>query len=128
VHSDSRAAESARAVGARAYTVGRNIAFGGGEYRPDAEGGRRLLAHELSHVVQQAGATQPAIQRAGVDEGEPEPAVAPGDTPAPQPMQTPNAAPSGHAAVNRQRKRERRAMHSRSERSSALSGQRSQTT
>jgi hypothetical protein len=94
VHSDSRAAESARAVGARAYTVGRNIAFGGGEYRPDAEGGRRLLAHELSHVVQQAGATQPAIQRAGVDEGEPEPAVAPGDTPAPQPMQTPNAAPS----------------------------------
>jgi hypothetical protein len=94
VHSDSRAAESARAVGARAYTVGRNIAFGGGEYRPDAEGGRRLLAHELSHVVQQAGATQPAIQRAGVDEGEPEPAVTPGDTPAPQPMQTPNAAPS----------------------------------
>jgi hypothetical protein len=96
VHSDSRAAESARAVGARAYTVGRTIAFGSGEYRPDAEGGRRLLAHELSHVVQQSGATQPAIQRAAVDGGEAAPAdagPAAGEEPA-QPMGPPNAAPS----------------------------------
>ena len=92
VHSDSRAAESARAVGARAYTVGRTIAFGSGEYRPDAEGGRRLLAHELSHVVQQAGATQPGVQRAGdAEQAETTSAV---DAEPAQPMGPPNAAPS----------------------------------
>ncbi|WP_420456549.1 DUF4157 domain-containing protein [Rubrivirga sp.] len=53
VHTGSRAAASAREVGARAYTVGRDVAFGTGEYRPDTAGGRRLLAHELMHVAQQ---------------------------------------------------------------------------
>jgi outer membrane protein OmpA-like peptidoglycan-associated protein len=56
VHTDARAAESARAVGALAYTVGRNIAFGAGQYAPASSVGRALLAHELTHVVQQAGA------------------------------------------------------------------------
>src|SRR5262245_37912138 len=67
VHSDSKAADSARAVGARAYTVGNNIVFGGGSYAPESPAGRELLAHELAHVVQQSGsAPSPAVPlRAG---------------------------------------------------------------
>lgn len=55
LHTDARAAESARAVNALAYTVGRDVVFAAGQYAP-AAGGRRLLAHELSHVVQQGAA------------------------------------------------------------------------
>jgi hypothetical protein len=55
IHADSAADESARAVNARAYTVGRDIVFGSGEYAPHTPAGRRLLAHELTHVVQQKG-------------------------------------------------------------------------
>ncbi|MBS0608908.1 MAG: DUF4157 domain-containing protein [Proteobacteria bacterium] len=55
VHADSGAAVSARAVQARAYTVGRNIVFAAGQYAPATAAGRRLLAHELAHVVQQTG-------------------------------------------------------------------------
>lgn len=57
VHADSRAALSCRAVGAEAYTVGEHIAFAEGRFRPDSRDGRRLLGHELAHVVQQAGAS-----------------------------------------------------------------------
>ncbi len=53
IHTDAGAGESARRLSARAYTVGRDIAFAPGEYRPDTERGQRLLAHELAHVVQQ---------------------------------------------------------------------------
>jgi hypothetical protein len=53
VHSDAPAAESADAVQARAYTVGNDIVFGRGEYAPGTAKGRRLMAHELTHVVQQ---------------------------------------------------------------------------
>jgi GH24 family phage-related lysozyme (muramidase) len=56
VHKDARAAESARAVNALAYTVGRNVVFGAGQYAPATMAGKRLLAHELTHVAQQ-GAT-----------------------------------------------------------------------
>lgn len=55
VHTDERAARSARAVHALAYTVGREVVFGAGQYAPERAAGRRLLAHELTHVVQQAG-------------------------------------------------------------------------
>ncbi len=55
VHTDSRAAESARAVNAHAYTVGNDIVFAPGKYQPDAHSGRELLAHELAHTVQQGG-------------------------------------------------------------------------
>jgi hypothetical protein len=55
VHTDARAADSARAVRARAYTVGRHIVFGEGEYLPKSIAGNKLLAHELTHVVQQNG-------------------------------------------------------------------------
>jgi outer membrane protein OmpA-like peptidoglycan-associated protein len=53
VHTDTQAAESARAVSALAYTVGRHAVFGEGQYVPATKEGRRLLAHELTHVVQQ---------------------------------------------------------------------------
>lgn len=57
IHTDAKAAESARAVNARGYTVGSEIVFASGEYRPSTAAGRRLLAHELTHVVQQGGQT-----------------------------------------------------------------------
>jgi Domain of unknown function (DUF4157) len=53
VHTDAKAAESAEAVHALAYTVGRDIVFGAAQFRPETRAGRRLLAHELSHVAQQ---------------------------------------------------------------------------
>jgi hypothetical protein len=59
VHTDRRAGESARAVGAEAYTVGCAIAFADGRYQPRTLHGRRLLAHELAHVAQQKGAADP---------------------------------------------------------------------
>jgi uncharacterized protein DUF4157 len=54
VHTGAEAAASARAVNAHAYTLGSNVVFGNGQYAPDAPQGRRLLAHELAHVVQQS--------------------------------------------------------------------------
>ena len=61
VHTDARAAASAQAVNALAYTVGRDVVFGPGRYAPSTIAGRRLLAHELTHVVQQAGRTGAAL-------------------------------------------------------------------
>jgi hypothetical protein len=55
VHTDARAAESARAVNALAYTVGNHVAFDVGQFAPTTSAGRGLLAHELTHVVQQGG-------------------------------------------------------------------------
>jgi len=55
IHRDARAAEAAKSVGARAYAFGQNVVFGEGEYHPDTPSGRHLLAHELTHVLQQAG-------------------------------------------------------------------------
>ena len=53
VHTDEQAAESARSVNALAYTVGHDVVFGAGQYAPTTMTGKRLLAHELTHVVQQ---------------------------------------------------------------------------
>jgi hypothetical protein len=53
VHADGAAAEAAQTVSARAFTVGRDIVFGAGEWKPETQSGRHLLAHELAHVVQQ---------------------------------------------------------------------------
>jgi hypothetical protein len=55
IHADDSAAQSAAALNARAYTIGNDIVLGEGEYRPDTVDGQELLAHELTHVVQQAG-------------------------------------------------------------------------
>jgi len=53
VHADSSANHFARRISARAFTLGRNIFFAAGEYSPDSPAGKRLLAHELTHVIQQ---------------------------------------------------------------------------
>jgi hypothetical protein len=62
VHVGSAAVGSADDIGARAYTAGRSIVFGSGEFKPGTHEGNRLIAHELTHVVQQHGATQ-RVQR-----------------------------------------------------------------
>jgi hypothetical protein len=54
IHTDAKAAESARAVDALAYTVDGGVVFGKGKHAPGTSSGRRLLAHELAHVVQQS--------------------------------------------------------------------------
>lgn len=62
VHADDQAAEAARSIEARAFTTGRDIVFGAGEYQPSTSQGQRLIAHELAHVTQQQ-ASGTAIQR-----------------------------------------------------------------
>ena len=57
VHTNARAAESARAVNALAYTMGQDVIFGVGQYAPETKIGKPLLAHELAHVVQQSSAS-----------------------------------------------------------------------
>jgi len=69
VHSGAVAEQSARAINANAYTAGHNIVFGSGQFAPESPEGRRLIAHELTKVVQQSGAhgaqgtSAPPVQR-----------------------------------------------------------------
>lgn len=82
VHTDKRAAESARALNARAYTVGRHIVFGEGEYAPHSSIGRELLAHELTHTLQQAsplGARPDRLQRSPASSSPGKPTLRRGD-------------------------------------------------
>src|SRR6185369_570343 len=65
VHSDRNAHESARQLNANAYTVGNNIVFGADRFSPASQAGKRLLAHELTHVVQQHSESR--VQRAPSD-------------------------------------------------------------
>lgn len=64
IHDDASAHQSARNMNALAFTYGGNIAFAAGQFQPDTESGQHLLAHELTHVVQQTGARAPKVQRA----------------------------------------------------------------
>ncbi|AFZ26218.1 hypothetical protein Cylst_4112 [Cylindrospermum stagnale PCC 7417] len=59
VHTDSSSVEMNKELGAQAFTHGQDVYFGAGKYNPGADDGKRLLAHELTHVVQQTGAVQP---------------------------------------------------------------------
>lgn len=74
IHADPLSAASARTIDADAYTVGPDIVFNSGRYSPHTEHGKRLLAHELAHVVQQSSdvpslvARQPAQKPTGADE------------------------------------------------------------
>ena len=56
IHAGGEAAKVARSINAQAFTVGRDVAFAAGQYSPETSGGKRLLAHELTHVVQQGEA------------------------------------------------------------------------
>src|SRR5882724_76631 len=58
IHTDAKAADSARAVNALAYTVGRDIVFGDGQYARHTSAGQKLLAHELTHVAQQQAGSE----------------------------------------------------------------------
>jgi hypothetical protein len=69
IHSDAKAAESARAVNARAYTVGRDIVLDAERFTPNTPEGQRLIAHELAHVVQQNDAR--IVRRDAIDAGTP---------------------------------------------------------
>ena len=64
VHTGAQAAGSAKALNAQAFTVGQDIVFGEDQFEPDAQEGQQLLAHELTHVVQQEG-VRPAIEERG---------------------------------------------------------------
>ena len=64
VHAHGAAGQSAQSVNARAYTLGDHVVFGAGHYAPETSDGRRLLAHELTHVLQQQRHSTPWIQRA----------------------------------------------------------------
>ena len=97
IHADEKAARSAQSVNALAYTVGNDIIFEG-QHLPESESGRKLLAHELTHVVQQRNgdlriARAPEDEAdAGVPEAKPVPSAttpAPGSTP-PVPVTTPS--------------------------------------
>jgi len=69
VHTDARSDQLARDHGAQAFTVGHKVAFANGQYRPNTPSGDHVLAHELSHVAQQGGATTAVQNRAPTLEG-----------------------------------------------------------
>ncbi len=68
VHKDNQAAQLSADLNARAFTIGRNVAFGAGEYQPGNPIGDALIAHELAHVVQQGGAATHAPLQKGAGE------------------------------------------------------------
>ncbi len=72
VHTDSTSADTAKSIHARAFTMGNHVVMGSGEYQPQSSVGRRLLSHELTHIVQQGDVTagQSIIQRNGESESE----------------------------------------------------------
>ena len=67
VHTSASAAEAASSVNARAFTLGRDIVFGSGQFAPETVEGQRLLAHELTHIVQQKYSRHSLIQRSMQD-------------------------------------------------------------
>ncbi len=63
VHTGEQASRAAASVNALAFTVGSDIVFGAGRYAPDSAGGQELMAHELTHVMQQSGGGSPLVHR-----------------------------------------------------------------
>jgi len=63
VHTDNVAADTAKSIHARAFTLGNHVVMGSGEYQPNSQTGQRLLGHELTHVVQQSNGIATRIQR-----------------------------------------------------------------
>jgi hypothetical protein len=82
VHTDAKAAESARALGAEAFIFDRHIVFGAGHYQPSTDAGRHLLAHELTHYVQQRTTGRRVQRKLKVNGSHPEPTIAPATDPA----------------------------------------------
>lgn len=69
LHTDNKAAEMNKDLNAQAFTYGSNIYFNNGKYNPDSSGGKHLLAHELTHVVQQGGTAQKNLSTAKSGDG-----------------------------------------------------------
>lgn len=65
VHTGAQASSVARQLDARAFTVGNDITFGAGQYQPSSSEGKRLIAHELTHVIQQGGAARGTSKERG---------------------------------------------------------------
>jgi hypothetical protein len=93
VHTDARAAESARAMNALAYTQGRNIVLAHGQYSPSTLAGKKLLAHELTHVLQQNAAGPLGIQRQTAETDELKPTTPSEPTPVDAPVAAPVSDP-----------------------------------
>lgn len=70
VHSDAKASELSHVVNAKAFTIGRDVVFGAGQYKPESAEGKSLLAHELTHVLQQGTSLTKAIQHQAGDANE----------------------------------------------------------
>lgn len=87
VHANSEAAEASRSVDAQAYTVGSHIVFGAEQYQPKNRAGRELIAHELTHVLQQRGG-EPLVQRKILH---PDSTVTPNDDPIPRYLKNDNS-------------------------------------
>ena len=100
IHNDDNAIESAKSINALAYTLGNDIAFGRGQYQPNTNEGKKLLAHELAHVLQQYDTMVPLIQRQEYDAGTLTDAAVeplPGGVTTPPPEIAPPAKLEGHA-------------------------------
>ena len=83
LHIGHAAAQGAQAFGARAYALGSDVFFAAGQYRPDTQAGRWLLAHELAHVAQSAALRGAMAKPAGATlRRSPEPGAAPAESPA----------------------------------------------
>ena len=65
IHNNGQASNTARAINARAFTMGNNVVFGSGEYSPETAKGKQLLAHELTHVIQQSRSSTVKQQKYG---------------------------------------------------------------
>ncbi|QEC78002.1 eCIS core domain-containing protein [Mucilaginibacter ginsenosidivorax] len=70
IHTGDYAAQMSKELNAHAFTVGNDIYFNSGKYAPDASGGKHLLAHELTHVVQQSGSIGRKVQRQPGEKGQ----------------------------------------------------------
>ncbi|MDN3581247.1 eCIS core domain-containing protein [Mucilaginibacter flavus] len=68
IHTDDYAAQMSNELNAQAFTVGNDIYFNSGKYAPEVSGGKRLLAHELTHTIQQGKSIKPKIQKQGTDD------------------------------------------------------------
>jgi hypothetical protein len=83
IHTGSEANRMNRDLSAQAFTQGSDIYFGEGKFKPETREGQRLIAHELTHVVQQTGTVQPQLIQRDPDKPDPQPAKDPGsDVPA----------------------------------------------
>jgi Domain of unknown function (DUF4157) len=81
VHTDSPSAESARALHAQAYTVGRDIVFAAGQYAPHHQAGKRLLVHELAHTIQQGAVASTPTSGIRIVQRQPQPGPESGPCP-----------------------------------------------